>query len=54
MTDPMGFDETTSRRLEAAYLSPELIAQRRASLDMVGCGKASASSTWGPGPGFSP
>lgn len=52
MTDPMGFDEVTSRRIEAAYTSPELLAQRQATLDMLQLRPGEHVLDVGAGPGF--
>lgn len=48
----MGFGDATSRRIEAAYLSPELIAQRRASLEMLRLRAGERVIDVGAGPGF--
>jgi arsenite methyltransferase len=52
MTEALGFDDATSRRLEAAYRSPELLAQRRGSLDLLQLRTGEHVLDVGAGPGF--
>ncbi len=52
MTDAMGFDDSVSRRIEAAYTSPEMIEQRRVSLEMLRLQKGERVADVGAGPGF--
>lgn len=52
MTDAMGFDDATSRRIEAAYVSPELLLQRRTSLEMLALQPGERVLDVGSGPGF--
>lgn len=48
----MGFDDATSRRIEAAYVSPELILQRRVTLDVLRLQPGERVLDIGAGPGF--
>lgn len=48
----MGFDDATSRRLEAAYLSRELVEQRRVTLEMLRLRQGERVVDVGAGPGF--
>jgi SAM-dependent methyltransferase len=52
MTDHLGFDDATSRRIEAAYVSPELVLQRRTTLEMLGLQPGERVLDVGSGPGF--
>jgi SAM-dependent methyltransferase len=52
MADQMGFDDATSRRIEAAYVSPELLLQRRTSLEMLELRSGERVVDVGSGPGF--
>jgi SAM-dependent methyltransferase len=48
----MGFDEATSRRVEAAYTSADVVGQRRAVLAMLGLAPGERVLDVGAGPGF--
>jgi arsenite methyltransferase len=52
MTDALGFDDATSRRIEATYTSAESVAQRRASLEMLRLRAGERVVDVGAGPGF--
>jgi SAM-dependent methyltransferase len=52
MTGSLGFDDATSRRIEATYTSAESVAQRRASLDMLSLRAGERVVDVGSGPGF--
>jgi SAM-dependent methyltransferase len=48
----MGFDAATSRRIEAAYVSPELVLQRRTTLELLRLQPGERVLDVGAGPGF--
>lgn len=48
----LGFDDATSRRIEAAYTSPEMVLQRRTALEMLRLRAGDRVIDVGAGPGF--
>lgn len=52
MADQLGFNDETSRRIEAAYVSPELLLQRRTTLELLKLQPGERVIDVGSGPGF--
>ena len=50
MSQPPGFDEKAARRVEAVYTTADVVAQRKALLEMVLPGRVSACSIWAQAP----
>ena len=52
MSQPPGFDEKASRRVEAVYTTADVVAQREALLEMVSPRPGERVLDLGAGPGF--
>jgi arsenite methyltransferase len=52
MNSVLGFDEATSRRLEASYLTPDVVEQRRVVRDALGLQRGEHVLDIGSGPGL--